>query len=109
MKFIITESKLGDIVKRYLDNKNFILIEEKNSVFFFQNETDIFSEIKLDKNDGYCEMSPGIVNEVSSFFSIHRDWSLYYISEWAGDKLGIKVSEYWAPKDYYRLNMSLSS
>lgn len=107
MKYLITESKLGDVIHKFLDSQDFVITETENSIFFSYHEFDLYSQIKIDLEDNFCELNFEIVNDISSLFSIHRNDSIYYITEWVGDKLGIQVSETFAPRDYYRIDMKV--
>lgn len=104
MKYLITESKLGDIIYKYLNSQDFVITESDDSIFIHY-PLDLFAQIKVDYEDSFCELNFEIVNNISSLFSIHRDWSIRYITEWVGDKLGIQVSETFTPKDYFRKDM----
>lgn len=108
MKFTITTSKIGKVIHKYLDNQDFISVEEDDSVFFFNNESDMFAQIRVDTDDGFCELNKDLVKEVSDFFSIPRDYSIHYISNWAIGKLELSYwSDSFSPIDYYRSDMVL--
>jgi|APGre2960657373_1045057.scaffolds.fasta_scaffold14377_4 hypothetical protein len=104
MKYLITESKLGDIIYKYLDSQDFVITESDDSTFIHY-PSDLFAQIKVDYEDSFCELNFEIVNNISSLFSIDRDWSLHYITEWVNDKLETRISELFAPIDYFRKDM----
>ena len=45
MKYLITESKIKKVVLRYLDDKNFVMGNGKNYVFFVNSEDDEYAQI----------------------------------------------------------------
>ena len=92
MKFIITESKLNDIVFRYLDNQDFIQIDKDNRIYFTNSEGDEFSQIRYDISDGWCFIHIDLINEISSFFSLGETVSSKVIGKWVENTLQMKVT-----------------
>ena len=82
MKFIITESKLEQVIFKYLDNQDFVKIDKGENVYFVNSEGDWVAEIRFNKSDGRCYINYNLVKEISSFFSIEKSDSAQVISRW---------------------------
>ena len=72
MKFIITESKLENIIFKYLDNQDFVKIDKGENIYFVNSEGDWAAEIRFNKSDGRCYINYNLVEEISSFFFYER-------------------------------------
>ena len=93
MKFIITESKLENIIFKYLDNQDFVKIEGSDYVYFSNSSDDEYAEIKYDKNDGCCYIYFGLRDEISDFFYLSSDDSKELIGKWVENTLQMKVTK----------------
>ena len=91
MKFLITENKLEQIVFKYLDNQDFIKIERIDNVYFLNHERDGFAQIRYDKEGGHCFIYYGLIEEISSFFSLELSDSELLIADWVENTLQKKV------------------
>ena len=69
MKYKITDSKLESVIFLYLDNQDFIPIEKGDNIYFANSEGDEYSQIRYDKDDGWCYVHSKLVDEISRFFS----------------------------------------
>ena len=92
MKFIIAESKLENVIFKYLDNQDFVKIEKENNIYFVNSEGDRLAEIKFNKSNGRCYINYDLVKEISSFFSMKESDSEQVISRWVESTLQMKVS-----------------
>ena len=92
MKFLITESKLENIISKYLDNQDFVKIDKGENVYFVNSEGDRLAEIRFDKNDSWCYINYNLIEEISSFFSMKMSDSEQVISRWVESTLQMKVS-----------------
>ena len=92
MKYLITESKLNDIVFKYLDNQDFIKIERKDGIYFVNSETDKDAQIRYGKNDVWCIIHYNLINEISTFFSLKESDSERVIGKWVENTLQMKVT-----------------
>ena len=92
MKFLITESKLENIISKYLDNQDFVKIDKGENVYFVNSEGDRLAEIRFDKNDSWCYINYDLVKEISSFFSMKESDSEQVIGRWVESTLQMKVS-----------------
>jgi len=91
MKYLITESKLDNIVFKYLDNQDFIKIEKDNNVYFVNSESDKYAQIRYDKSDGWCNIKIDLIREIMSFFSLRRSDSEKIIGRWVENTLQMRV------------------
>jgi len=98
MKYIITESKLENIIFKYLDSKDLYLLSTVNSHHFFYSRKSIdygqYPIISYDNKNKDCFVSSTFVEDVCSLFSIDPEYSLKVISEWVGNKLDVEIESY---------------
>ena len=92
MKYLITESKLNDIVFKYLDNQDFIQIEKDDRIYFVNSESDEDAQIRFDKEDGWCGVYYKLIYEISAFFSLQESDSEQVIGRWVENTLQMKVT-----------------
>ena len=91
MKYLITESQFNKVVFKYLDNQDFVVIKKRNYILFVNSEEDEFSQIIFDVKDGWCFIYQGLINEISTFFSLSESDSEQVISRWVENTLQMKV------------------
>ena len=116
MKFIITESKLDNVVSMYLDNQDFIVYNNgkkfDNYIYFLNSESDLYAQISVyNKNSigevrNWVYVNYDLIEELSDFFSIDILDCLDIIRVWISDTLGIKVNKIEEPNrtgQYHRL------
>ena len=96
MKFLITESKLGNIIFKFLDNLNLNMIEYGDSFMFFESDSSgpILVSAYRGRYDGF--ISSDLVSEVSSFFSLDMNVSLEIIGKWVNTKIDFTVEEFYS-------------
>ena len=92
MKFILTESKLENIIFKYLDNQDFVKIKKAINILFINSSSDEYFQIVYSKNDGICYIYVGLITEISSFFSLSYYNSEGLIGKWVENTLQMKVS-----------------
>jgi hypothetical protein len=92
MKYLITESQLDNIIFKYLDNQDFVVVGNNISLFFVNSEEDAYSQIRFDEEDAWCGIDEDLVNEISSFFSISYYDSEQVIGRWVGHTLQMNVT-----------------
>jgi hypothetical protein len=93
MKYIVTESQLAKTIFWYLDNQDFILIKNNESIYFANSEGDEFAQIRYDMEDGWCMINYELINELSSFFSLDDSDSQDFIALWLENNIQVEVSE----------------
>ena len=92
MKFLITESKLEQVIFKYLDNQDFVKIDEGENIYFVNSEGDKFAMIRFNKDNGWCYINYNLIEEISSFFSMKMSDSEQVIGRWVESTLQMKVS-----------------
>ena len=98
MKFEINNSKLKQVIFKFLDDKNLISNSHNtisNLIYFIESEESEYATIKIIKGnkETYCRVDDDLVSEVSSFFSISDKDSFSYIIDWVENKLGINITQ----------------
>ena len=92
MKYLITESKLDSVIFQYLDNQDFIRIDKGDRIYFVNSENDEYSQIRFDKENGWCLIYYKLVDEISAFFSMQDSDSEQVIGSWVENTLQMKVT-----------------
>ena len=90
MKYIITESQRENAVFRYLDSQDLSILKNGASIYFIHPDNNEFSLIKYggnQANNELCFIFIGLIEEVSSFFSLERYQSTRIIGQWVKKKL----------------------
>jgi hypothetical protein len=93
MKYKITDSQLESVVFLYLDNQDFIQIKIEDSIYFVNSEGDEYSQIRYDKDDGWCGIYYKLIYEISSFFSLEQTDSKEVIGRWVENTLQMRVTD----------------
>jgi hypothetical protein len=93
MKYKITDNKLESVIFLYLDNQDFIPIEKGNKIYFANSEGDEYSQIRYDKDDGWCYVHSKLVDEISRFFSLEESDSKHFIGIWVENTLQMRVTQ----------------
>ena len=91
MRYKITDKQLYDVIFLYLDNQDFIRIERDDKIYFANSEGDEYAQIKYSILGG-CTISPELIKEISSFFSLDESDSESAIGRWVGDTLQMRVT-----------------
>ena len=97
MKYKITDRQLDDVIFRYLDNQDFILVGNGLSLFFINSEGDESAQIRYNKDDGWCYINYDLINEISSFFPIKSYDAEKIISKWVEYVLEMEVTNIGKP------------
>jgi hypothetical protein len=92
MKYIITENKLNNIILKYLDTKLDGIEQKKGKyldfIFAFPNGG---NGVLGWKKSGDLFINDELIMEISNFFGIKNDNTLWIISKWFEDKYNLKV------------------
>ena len=101
MKYLITESKLDNVVSMYLDNQDFVIYDNKkrfnNYIYFLNSESDGISQICVYHKNAIGEVKNWVyvnfdlIEELSNFFSIDKLGCLNIIGAWISNTLSIKI------------------
>ena len=90
MKYLITESQFDNIVFKYLDNQDFVVIKMKNRLYYVNSEDDEYAQVRYHPKDRWCTIHYDLADEVSKFFSLDYGDSINLINKWIENKLGIQ-------------------
>ena len=93
MKYIITESQRDKIVFIYLDNQDFKIFKIGASTYFKHPDDDEFVQIKYGgnhANNELCFIYIGLIEEVSSFFSLNSYQSTRVVGQWVKKNLNLE-------------------
>jgi len=93
MKYLITESQFDKVVFKYLDNQDFVQFERNDSIYFVNSEGDRYPQIRYDKDDNWCVIYYGLVEEISAFFPMRGSDSESLIGRWVENTLQMKVTK----------------
>jgi hypothetical protein len=102
MKYIITESKLENVVRKYLDSHDFIIMDNgkkfNNYIYFLNSESDDTAQISVYHLNAFGEVrdwlyvSRELIELVTLFLPIPKSKLLKVIADWVGDKLNLKIN-----------------
>ena len=92
MKYLITESQLDRTIFRYLDNQDFIQVEDKDTIYFVNSQGDKYCQIRYDMSDNWSFINYELVDEISSFFSLNDSKSEKAIVRWVYNTLQVEFS-----------------
>lgn len=101
MKYLITESKLDNVVSMYLDSQDFVIYDNKkrfnNYIYFLNSESDGISQICVYHKNAFGDIRNQVfvkydlIEELSNFFSIDKFDCLDIIGAWVSNTLSIKI------------------
>ena len=96
MKYIITKSQISKIIFKYLDIRDFHVVEYGDSFLFFESDSSgpILISLYRGRYDGF--ISSDLVSEVSRFFSLDMNVSLEIIGDWVNTKIDFPVEEFYS-------------
>ena len=89
MKYLITESQFDNIVFKYLDIQDFVVIKMKNRLYYVNSEDDEYAQVRYHPEDRWCTIHYDLVEEIGNFFSLDTYQSIGVINRWVENKLGI--------------------
>ena len=92
MKYLITESKLNQVIFKYLDIQDFIQIKTSSNIFFVNSEEDEHAQIRYNKKNGVGQITLNLIEDISVLFSLNEVTSKNIIGNWVADTLQMEVS-----------------
>ena len=92
MNFEINNSKLEQVIFKYLDNKNFVIKETDKDYYFLENEDDKYAQIRIRKSDMDCYVYYELTLEIKSFFSLEAQIVEDILTRYVENTLNIEVS-----------------
>jgi hypothetical protein len=97
MKYLIKESQFDKMVFKYLDNQDFIVVGNSNTLFFINSEDDEKAQIRYNEYDGFCYINHDLKREISSLFSIDIPDSEKIIGKWVENVLDVEITNIGIP------------
>ena len=95
MKYLITESQLGNIIHKYLDNLNLHMVEYLGDYIFWGSEYSWRDRgsvlISTHRKYNDCFIDSDLVSEISTFFSLDMSTTLLLIGGWVSGKVRFDV------------------
>ena len=91
MKFLITESKLENVIFKYLDNQDFVKIDDGKRIWLIKSIEEDYSTIFYSRVTNYCSVRKSFVVNLRTFFSIDTKNAFEIISKWIEKTLDVKV------------------
>ena len=91
MKYLITESQLDKVIFRYLNSQDYNITKIGASTYFSYPE-DEFAQIQYGgnhSNNELCFIYKGLIESVSSFFSLNSYQSTRIVGLWVKKKLNL--------------------
>ena len=99
MKFILTESAIKRAISKYLDKKDFIILDMgktfNNYIYLYNSSDDEVAQIcvyttnAIGEKRNWVFVTYYLIEEISEFFTIDREIALDIIGDWVGEKLSI--------------------
>jgi hypothetical protein len=92
MKYLITESQLDKAILKFLDSQDFNITKIGASTYISYPEDD-FAQIKYGgnhSNNELCFIYKGLIEAISSFFSLNSYQSTRIIGQWVKKKLNLE-------------------
>ena len=90
MKCLITESQRDNVIFKYLDNQDFVVIKMTNRLYYVNSEGDEYAQVRYHPKDRWCTINYDLADEVSKFFSLDYSDSISVINKWIENKFGRK-------------------
>ncbi len=98
MKYLITESQLGNIIFKYLDSQKFFTLKVDGDIYFWPSEVHwrnnlSYTIIAFHSKSEDLYVSSDLITEISSFFSISLEDSLTMVKKWVEYNYDIEISK----------------
>ena len=92
MKYLITESKINNIVSMYLDNQDFVQIGYGENIYLVNSEKDEYAQIGYNVKNHWCVISYDLVEEIMSFFSLSYSDIMTIVTKWFENKFSVETA-----------------
>lgn len=100
MKYIISESRLYNMVKRYLDSKDFKIIDSRYGIFFADSESDSWARMRYIPKANILIINGELSLELEKLFGMEPEYVRNVVSDWVSEKLNVYVDQ-WETKTYH--------
>ena len=95
MKFIITESKLEQIIFKYLDSLDFLRIDNRFGLDLVYSKDDNFVRLYYSFKTKNCIIDDDLIYYLMDFFSIDSTYNAgWIICEWFKSRYGFDVDDF---------------
>jgi hypothetical protein len=93
MKYLIKESQIDRMIGKYLDFKDFKIIDSKYGIFFAYSESDSWAQMRYIDPVNTLIINADIYNEVEKLFGLDQEYSRIKdtIGDWVSEKLNVNV------------------
>ena len=91
MKFIVTESQFLNVISKFLKQKNFVLKETNNYVYFLTPKSKKVLNIIYVKDNNYCYITYDLGHAMKLFFDLSNDEILDLVGKWLNKEYGFEV------------------
>lgn len=92
MKYIITETRLKQLIFKFLDYQNLSRKKVNDDIFFLKDKYSNVGVLRYDTTDGWLFILGSFADNVSSMFGITKEETESFISSWVESVLKTKVS-----------------
>lgn len=91
MKFILTESQFLKLLSKFLEQREFEVVENDNYIYFLNQKSKNKLNIVYGKDTNYCFVTNDLVNKIKIFFSLDVEMILDLIAKWINIKYNLKI------------------
>lgn len=93
MKYLISESQLDRIVEKYLDSKDFKIIDSRYGMFFAYSDSDSWAQLRYIPSVDALIINIELADEIESMFGLDRYDSRIVIGDWASKKINVDIND----------------
>ena len=91
MKYNIPQSRLNELIFKYLDMQDFNMVEKDNEIFFTENVGDEYGFLKYKYNTGSLFILKVFADKISNIFGIPVKKAEDIISLWVENAFDVAV------------------
>ena len=91
MKYIIPESRLHQVIFKYLDMQNFNMVKKGDYIYFTENVGDKYGFLKYYSYNRSLFIFSVFADKISNMFSLPEEDTERIISSWVEKTFGVKV------------------
>ena len=94
MKYIIPQSRLHQVIFKYLDMQNFNMVKKGDYIYFTENVGDKYGFLKYYSYNGSLFIFNVFADKISNMFSLPEEDIEWIISSWVEKTLGGEYGVY---------------
>lgn len=91
MKYLIKESQIDKMIGKYLDFKDFKIIDSKYGIFFAYSESDSWAQMRYIDITNILIINADLSNEVEKLFGLEQEYVRIAVGNWVSEKLNVNV------------------